>query len=78
MVDQSRIEDNPWFKIDRFLRQKLGLLQIGANLAGACIVTAYFVFLDQIRPIEKVNNTVTVVLIMFVGLVIIAIVFLHR
>jgi hypothetical protein len=51
MVDQSRIEDNPWFKIDRFLRQKLGLLQIGANLAGACIVTAYFVFLDQIRPI---------------------------
>jgi len=53
----------------------LGWLQIVANLVGACIVTSYFVFFDQVFPAQQVQNTFYVVGIMFVGLVVIALVF---
>jgi sigma-B regulation protein RsbU (phosphoserine phosphatase) len=53
----------------------IGWLQVISNFAGACIVTSYFVFFDQVFPAQQVQNTFYVVGIMFVGLVIIAIVF---
>ncbi len=53
----------------------IGWLQVFANFAGACIVTSYFVFFDQVFPAQQVQNTFYVVGIMFVGLVIIAVVF---
>jgi len=53
----------------------IGWLQVIANLVGACIVTSYFVFFDQVFPAQQVQNTFYVVGIMFVGLVIIAMVF---
>jgi sigma-B regulation protein RsbU (phosphoserine phosphatase) len=55
--------------------QPIGWLQVISNFAGACIVTSYFVFFDQVFPAQQVQNTFYVVGIMFVGLVIIAIVF---
>jgi sigma-B regulation protein RsbU (phosphoserine phosphatase) len=56
----------------------IGWLQVIANFAGACIVTSYFVFFDQVFPAQYVQNTFYVVGIMFVGLVIIAIVFFYN
>jgi uncharacterized membrane protein len=53
----------------------LGWLQVVANFTGACIVTSYFVFFDQVFPAQQVQNTFYVVGVMFVGLVIIAMVF---
>ena len=53
----------------------IGWLQVVANFAGACIVTSYFVFFDQVFPDQQAQNTFYVVGIMFAGLVIIAIVF---
>ncbi len=53
----------------------IGWLQMIANFAGACIVTSYFVFFDQVFPAQLVQDTFYVVGIMFVGLVIIAIIF---
>ena len=56
----------------------IGWLQLIANFAGACIVTSYFVFFDQVFPEQQAGNTFYVVGIMFVGLVIIAIVFFQN
>jgi len=56
----------------------IGWLQVIANFAGACIVTSYFVFFDQVFPAQQVQNTFYVVGIMFVGLVVIAIVFFNN
>ena len=53
----------------------LGWLQVVANFAGACIVTSYFVFFDQVFPAQQARNTFYVVGIMFIGLVIIAMIF---
>jgi sigma-B regulation protein RsbU (phosphoserine phosphatase) len=58
--------------------RSIGWLQTIANFAGACIVTSYFVFFDQVFPAQQVQNTFYVVGIMFVGLVIIATVFFHN
>jgi sigma-B regulation protein RsbU (phosphoserine phosphatase) len=56
----------------------IGWLQVVANFAGACIVTSYFVFFDQVFPDQQAQNTFYVVGIMFAGLVIIAIVFFYN
>jgi sigma-B regulation protein RsbU (phosphoserine phosphatase) len=56
----------------------IGWLQVVANFAGACIVTSYFVFFDRVFPAQQIQNTFYVVGIMFVGLVIIAIVFFYN
>ncbi len=56
----------------------IGWLQVFANFAGACIVTSYFVFFDLVFPAQQVQNTFYVVGIMFVGLVIIAVVFFYN
>ena len=58
--------------------QRIGWLQVVANFAGACIVTSYFVFFDQVFSAQYVQTTFFVVGIMFVGLVIIAIVFFYN
>jgi sigma-B regulation protein RsbU (phosphoserine phosphatase) len=58
--------------------RSIGWLQVVANFAGACIVTSYFVFFDQVFPARQVQNTFYVVGIMFVGLCIIAGVFFHN
>ena len=42
-----------------------GWCQIGANLIGACIVTSYFVFFDQVFPNLRIQNTFYVVGLMF-------------
>ena len=58
-----------------YFGRPLGWLQMVANFAGACIVTSYFVFFDRVFPAQQVQNTFYVVGIMFVGLVVIALVF---
>jgi sigma-B regulation protein RsbU (phosphoserine phosphatase) len=47
--------------------------QTGANLIGACIVTSYFVFFDQVFPAMRIQNTFYVVGVLFPVLVLIAI-----
>ncbi|MDH3829592.1 MAG: hypothetical protein OET21_19360, partial [Desulfobacterales bacterium] len=56
----------------------IGWLQLIANFAGAGIVTSYFVFFDQVFRAQLVQNTFYVVGIMFIGLVIIAIIFFNN
>jgi len=51
--------------------------QTGANLIGACIVTSYFVFFDQVFSAMRIQNTFYVLGIMFPVLVLIAIGFLR-
>lgn len=45
--------------------RRLGWWQIGANLIGACTVTSYFIFFDQIFPVLILKNTIYVVGLMF-------------
>ena len=52
--------------------------QTGANLIGACIVTSYFVFFDQVFSAMRIQNTFYVLGIMFPVLVLIAIGFLRN
>jgi hypothetical protein len=75
MTDLEASEKNPWHKMQTFLRPRLTILQIIANLAGAGIVTSYFMFFDTNFKVQRVTNDLIVIGIMFVGLVIIATVF---
>ncbi len=78
MTSEQDIKKNPWQFINTFLKRKLIILQIGANLAGAGLVTFYFRFFDQGLAVADAKNELIVIGIMFVGLVIIATVFLSR
>jgi len=78
MPNKQDIKKNSWQFINTFFKRKLTILQIGANLAGTGIVTFYFMFFDQDLSIPDTQNDLIVIGIMFVGLVIIATVFLNR
>ena len=78
MTNEQDIKKNPWQFINTFLKRKLTILQIGANLAGAGIVTFYFLFLDQGHTVLDAKKELIVIGIMFVGLVLIAIAILRR
>ena len=78
MPNKQEIKKSPWQFVDTFFKRKLRILQIGANLAGAGIVTFYFMFFDQNLAVPEVKNNLIVIGIMFIGLVIIATVFLDR
>ncbi len=72
------IKRNPWQFVDTLLKRKLTIILVSANLAGTCIVTFYFIFFIQDLAVLKVKDELIVIGIMFVGLVIIATVFLRR
>jgi sigma-B regulation protein RsbU (phosphoserine phosphatase) len=78
MTDLEANEKDPWHTIYSFLTNKLSILQIIANLAGAGIVTSYFMFFDTNVKVQQVTNDLIVIAIMCIGLVIIATVFLSR
>jgi sigma-B regulation protein RsbU (phosphoserine phosphatase) len=77
MADLEASENNSGHKMQTFLWRKLTILQIIANLAGAGIVTSYFMFFDTDLKVQQVTNDLIVIGIMFVGLVIIATIFLR-
>jgi phosphoserine phosphatase RsbU/P len=51
--------------------RRLAFWQVGANFIGACVVTSYFVFFDQVFAAVVIQNTFYVVAVMFPILVII-------
>ena len=55
-----------------FIKRRLTLWQLTANLIGACVVTSYFVFFDQVFSIVEGQTTFYVVAVMFPVLVAIA------
>jgi sigma-B regulation protein RsbU (phosphoserine phosphatase) len=69
---------NPWHTAHAFLSGKLTILQVIANLAGAGIVTSYFMFFDPNLKVQRVTSDLIVIGIMFVGLVLIATFFLNH
>jgi phosphoserine phosphatase RsbU/P len=77
-INEQDINKNPWRFINVILRRKLMIIQIGANLAGAGIVTLYFMFFDEGPKVLDAKHDLIAIGIMFVGLVIIAVVFLRR
>ena len=72
MTDPAADKGNPWRSFEAFFVRKLTILQIIANLAGAGIVTSYFMFFDASVEVQRVTNDLIVIGIMFVGLVLIA------
>jgi sigma-B regulation protein RsbU (phosphoserine phosphatase) len=78
MTNEQDIKKNPWQFINTFLKRKLPILQMGANLAGAGVVTLYFMFIDRGLAVSDAKKELIVIGTMFVGLVIIATVFLTR
>jgi sigma-B regulation protein RsbU (phosphoserine phosphatase) len=78
-MNQSKEKnDNPWQDIHTFMRRKLGILNIGANLVGAAVVTSYFILFDQALPETHISTTLITTGIMFFCLVIIGGVFSRR
>lgn len=69
MTDLAAGEKIPWHSIRTFFSRKLTILQIIANLAGAGIVTSYFMFFDPNIKVQHITNDLIVIGIMFVGLV---------
>ncbi|MGD9301004.1 MAG: SpoIIE family protein phosphatase [Desulfobacterales bacterium] len=78
MTDLEVSKKDPWHKINSFLKHKLSILQIIANMTGAGIVTTYFMFFDINLKAQQVKNDLIVIAVMCIGLVIIATVFLSR
>jgi len=78
MPNKQDIKKNPWQFINSFFNRKLTILQIGANLAGAGIVTFYFMFIKPRVAVPPAITDLIVIGIMFVGLVIIASFFFNR
>ena len=78
MTDPATSKINPWYTVHAFLSHKLTILQVIANLAGAGIVTSYFMFFDPNPMVENVSNDLIVIGSMFVGLVLIAVFFLNH
>jgi hypothetical protein len=78
MPNKQDIKKNPWQFINTFFKRKLAIFQIGANLAGAGIVTVYFMYFDRDLAVPDAKNDLIVIGIMFVGLCIIAAVCLNR
>jgi len=78
MTDPAANGKNPWHTFYTFLRRKLVILQVIANLAGAGIVTSYFMFFDTNLKVQQVTNDLIVIGLMFVGLVLIATFFLKH
>jgi sigma-B regulation protein RsbU (phosphoserine phosphatase) len=66
---QANPTDNTWHYVESFIKWKLSLLNTGANMIGALIVTLYFLYFDQIGPIPQAVTIITVVIIMCIGLV---------
>jgi len=78
MTHEQDITKNPWPFISVIFKRRLKIIQIVANLAGAGIVTLYFMFFEQSLAVPDTLNHLVAIGIMFVGLVIIAVVFLSR
>ena len=78
MTDLATSENFRWRSIRLFFTRKLTILQILANLAGAGIVTSYFMFFDPNLKIQRITMDLVVIGVMFVGLVLIATFFLRH
>ena len=78
MTDLSASEKTSWRSIRTFFTGKLTILQIIANLAGAGIVTSYFMFFDPNLKVHHITIDLIVIGIMFVALVLIATLFLNH
>ncbi|MBW2482787.1 MAG: SpoIIE family protein phosphatase [Deltaproteobacteria bacterium] len=78
MTDLATSKNFPWRSIRIFFTCKLTILQILANLAGAGIVTSYFMFFDPNLKIQRITMDLVVIGIMFVVLVLIATFFLRH
>ena len=78
MQTRPDLKNDPWPYTQTVLKWKLSLLNVGSNLVGACIVTAYFLYFDRMFPIPQVGPTLVVIAIMCIGLVIMGTVILQR
>ena len=78
MTDRAADKNHHWQLVEAFFTTRLTLLTILANLAGACIVVSYFMFFDPSIQVQHITKDLIVIGIMFVGLVVIATIFLTR
>lgn len=77
MGNGNNIEKNPWLSLYKSTGRRLMFLEIGANMAGAAIVTFYFFFFDKPFLSEDLKTSLTVVGTMCVCLVCLATVVLR-
>jgi hypothetical protein len=77
-INEQGKNKNRWRFINAIIRRKLIIIQICANLAGAGIVTLYFMFFDEGPKVLDAKHDLIAIGIMFVGLVILAVVFFRR
>lgn len=78
MQTRPDLKNDPWPYTQTVLKWKLSLLNVGSNMVGAGIVTAYFLYFDRMVPLPQVGPTLVVIAIMCIGLVIMATVILSR
>jgi len=77
MPHPGKVGEKHWPEIYKRTLRKLLFLEIGANMAGAAIVSCYFVFFD--KPFETASLKVdfTTIAVMCAGLVVLAIIVLR-
>ena len=77
MSNAQNIDKELWLSLNKSTGRKLMFLEIGANMAGAAIVTCYFLFFDKPVLREDLVTDVIVIGIMCIGLVCLATVVLN-
>jgi sigma-B regulation protein RsbU (phosphoserine phosphatase) len=77
MSNRQNIEKNPWLSLYKSTGRKLAFFEIGANMAGAGIVTCYFFFFDTSFLRQDPGISVSVIGIMCIGLICLATVVLR-
>jgi sigma-B regulation protein RsbU (phosphoserine phosphatase) len=77
MIDTTLGPDNSLQAMFKSSGRRLTWWQVGANLIGACIVTSYFAFFDQVFPAMRIQNAFYILGIMFPVLVVIAMGFMR-
>jgi sigma-B regulation protein RsbU (phosphoserine phosphatase) len=72
MKDENLVSETNLSAMFNSAGRRLTFWEVAANLIGACVVTSYFVFFDQVFPVVNIQMTFYVVAVMFPVLVAIA------
>jgi sigma-B regulation protein RsbU (phosphoserine phosphatase) len=78
MRTQGDTAGEDWHATEMFMRRKLPLLVIVANFTGACVVSSYFIYFDQIRPLSQTGIMMWVIVSMLIALLVLGFTLTHR
>lgn len=78
MRTQGDTVGKDWHATEMFMTRKLPFLVIVANFTGACVVSSYFIYFDQIQPLSQTGIMMWVIVSMLIALLVLGFTLTHR